>query len=1344
MAVFCLIRYAVAMSDPGPVDHQSKPTSAGHTATNSVQSEVAPASEHVARLLNTALKASPPTESNALIPAVFRGDPVSLPPGCYRTNDLIGKTSINPWSSAALTALLGSHQSNPVRLKSEIVVCPVASPTESTGAAYKFFAVTGFIQMSPAQAERAGEAAARARPRIENIGQKVTKKLSEEASWPAYGQEAEGFWRQRDGRLEWEPQIPEPVPLVAANDVPRLSQTASSWLPTETDKSKPSSALDTGPDHAQAYDAWSASIGGQSAEQWLSFEEWRRRHLADRERAEADRRAEGKSRKQKAKHQAPQQQQHNSTVPFATAVSEGSSLFHPQTETADNHWSRQQSASSSFKRRSSGTTSSPDATQCPEQAVYSAPGDHMAHTSVFPSSTSTDDIRSSVTTSPPSFSQARAAAISLEATHSSSTATSHQVSPALKDPSSFLKTLKHRWNFASMDCAAVIHRTNPSAKFASSILSEKKDRYMLSPCPSTSGGTQKVFVVVELCDEISIDTIVMANHEFFSRMFKRFKVSVAPALKGAESKETEEWKELGIYRARNVRGPQVFNITTPATGFYRYVRIDFLEYYGNEYYCPLSLLRVYGLTQLDHFRRQEEEERRAEETGNLLAISDGEDNENQLEEMEPPSFELPEEMQPAVDSGTWDAIWPETPQFSVGVGVGLSDNTSAAIDPSRAHQELTDDSSPSETSKVSTNFDQPINESSVSKTWVETSDGEPQSSQPTPPHSVPRISFDLDGNSPAVCLATNDSLAELARASDRNAVCSKPTHSALSYGGNASSASRDVPITTQNADFATQTDASSSQVISMSSTPASRRDLPPVSADQMRHSANVQSGNSAGGGSESIYRTITKRLNALEANASLSVQYIEHSGQMLREVFRTMEKRQESRLRDMLRALNSSNWRQIEALKRRQQLDLQRAIFEFDVHRQQTEAERRALLGEVQILASEVMFERRLGIVQLILVLGLFVFMVTTRGPAPTLINAGMSRLAPPPPSRTSFKSFMRQRIQSSEGRSPEGSASEDPDVLHERTRSLSAPLSQSDTTTGSKTIDRFIDVSLAHAHNHPVDTHSREGVEQLVSHIDNDSRGHTTGIPAGDFAEMSPSELRSYLGFDSPRGNRAQSSNGLDASFHDETGDEGLETAIEDVESTVEYDDPDGLDGCPLTSKPDPALLTLLSGEDCSVHAKSKTPTPEVRRTQSPPPRDVQAQEQPNGSFADRASIFRRQALQSYAEVTLHKAVQGNDSPIKTSGMLLDAQPKSPANLSPLRPRSTSNMEVGILTPDSDASDVDSDSTELRALKADDVIIREDSDGRPWKKVISRRLQNASTPSRRLRNKSLLRSSSR
>lgn len=132
-------------------------------------------------------------------------------------------------------------------------------------------------------------------------------------------------------------------------------------------------------------------------------------------------------------------------------------------------------------------------------------------------------------------------------------------------PPHFRVPLTDRFNYANMDCSARVHMAHRSAKSASSILSSKKDRYMLSPCTGAAGaGTQKSagggvgvgeaqFVVVELCDDIRIDTVQMANFEFFSGVFKDFSVRVAKTYPATE----DGWTVTGTYRAKNVRGVQV-------------------------------------------------------------------------------------------------------------------------------------------------------------------------------------------------------------------------------------------------------------------------------------------------------------------------------------------------------------------------------------------------------------------------------------------------------------------------------------------------------------------------------------------------------------------------------------------------------------------------------------------------------------------------------------------------------------------------------------------------------------------------------------------------------------------
>lgn len=71
---------------------------------------------------------------------------------------------------------------------------------------------------------------------------------------------------------------------------------------------------------------------------------------------------------------------------------------------------------------------------------------------------------------------------------------------------------------------------------------------MLSPCNS-----KHKFVVVELCDDIRIDTVQLANYEFFSGVFKDVKISLAENAPG----DPLSWVDAGTYRAKNIRAVQV-------------------------------------------------------------------------------------------------------------------------------------------------------------------------------------------------------------------------------------------------------------------------------------------------------------------------------------------------------------------------------------------------------------------------------------------------------------------------------------------------------------------------------------------------------------------------------------------------------------------------------------------------------------------------------------------------------------------------------------------------------------------------------------------------------------------
>jgi len=113
----------------------------------------------------------------------------------------------------------------------------------------------------------------------------------------------------------------------------------------------------------------------------------------------------------------------------------------------------------------------------------------------------------------------------------------------------FRVPLTDRFNYASLDCSARVHAAHRAAKSAANILSSQRDRYMLSPCVAMAQ-----FVVVELCEDIRIDTVQLANFEFFSGVFREFTVSVA---KTHAAVDADGWTVVGTYVAKNVRGVQV-------------------------------------------------------------------------------------------------------------------------------------------------------------------------------------------------------------------------------------------------------------------------------------------------------------------------------------------------------------------------------------------------------------------------------------------------------------------------------------------------------------------------------------------------------------------------------------------------------------------------------------------------------------------------------------------------------------------------------------------------------------------------------------------------------------------
>lgn len=202
-------------------------------------------------------------------------------------------------------------------------------------------------------------------------------------------------------------------------------------------------------------------------------------------------------------------------------------------------------------------------------------------------------------------------------------------SPDTKDssPDTEGKVYKDKFNFASFDCAATIVKSNSEASGANAILFENKDTYLLNPCSAANK-----FVVVELCQDILVEEVVLANFEFFSSTFRKIKIYVSdtfPAKNG--------WKNLGEFEAQNTRNIQKFIIENPQI-WARYLKVEILTHYDNEFYCPISLLRAHGKNMMDELKmsndKENEEKKKVVENKVNIELAKKQEEENNKKKCE--------------------------------------------------------------------------------------------------------------------------------------------------------------------------------------------------------------------------------------------------------------------------------------------------------------------------------------------------------------------------------------------------------------------------------------------------------------------------------------------------------------------------------------------------------------------------------------------------------------------------------------------------------------------------------------------------------------------------------------
>ncbi|KAI0901798.1 hypothetical protein F4806DRAFT_444611 [Annulohypoxylon nitens] len=531
-------------------------------------------------------------------------------------------------------------------------------------------------------------------------------------------------------------------------------------------------------------------------------------------------------------------------------------------------------------------------------------------------------------------------------------------------------TCKERFSYASFDAGATIKKANPGAKNPKAILVENKDSYMLLEC-----AMKNKFVIVELSDDILVDTVVIANFEFFSSMIRHFRVSVSDRYPVKE----EKWKVLGTFQARNSRIIQPFLVENPQI-WAKYLRIEILTHYGNEYYCPVSLLRVHGTRMLDSWKEADPADLEVEDDKSKT-VSDGaeetvEVTEVEVEEVEvaepPPSDNQVVNMEQSVVIHFWDKSY-FSHEYPYDLMCAASDG-----------QEFV--SSPSEEYAQSTvmNASQPVQ---PTETISSVNSGMSSSGAPTTQSASQTITDSGRTTSPS------DS-GEMT--SSTTIESSSETVSSTTSTPDARSATVTTPATPTTITTPTLAKTANAQSSPKSRTPASTSLKPPssrsvvVSKGQSSGSptasrnktgtATTSSPASAPTIQDSFFKALNKRIQALESNTTLSLQYIESQSRFLQEALARLERRQVAKVDLFLDTLNKTVLGELREVRTQYDQIWQSTVIALETQREQSEREIVALSSRLGVLADEVVFQKRMAIVQSVLLLGCLVLVIFSRG----------------------------------------------------------------------------------------------------------------------------------------------------------------------------------------------------------------------------------------------------------------------------------------------------------------------------------------------------------------------------
>lgn len=578
-------------------------------------------------------------------------------------------------------------------------------------------------------------------------------------------------------------------------------------------------------------------------------------------------------------------------------------------------------------------------------------------------------------------------------------------------------TCKERFNYASFDCAATVLKTNPECKGSSSVLIENKDSYMLNECRA-----QNKFLILELCDDILVDTVVLANYEFFSSIFHTFRVSVSDRYPA----KPDQWKELGVYEARNTREVQAFAVENSLI-WARYLRIEFLTHYGHEFFCPVSLIRVHGTTMMEEYKHGEGSDRAEVEE---LEVSEA----NRVtEDLENKPVEVPVEKPiPVVEiSPAIDEVCPNPTQEIAYSFAKLLDGDKCGI-----------------------NDGPPVTTPSTSATMAQTDPPSKDSSSP----AVGDISSAINSGTPLPPKPAEDIRKQ-----------GEPAKGVTTPSDGSSVSSEPAQQNTTSETTGKSTPHVKEEPISPPPEPTRPTPTQPPSPNPTTQ--------------ESFFKSVHKRLQMLESNSTLSLLYIEEQSRILRDAFNKVEKRQLAKTSTFLENLNVTVLNELKEFREQYDHVWKSVALEFEHQRMQYHQEVHSLSAQLGVLADELVFQKRVTVVQSVMVLCCFALVLFSRGSGNNYMEfPGVQRMVARSYSLRSSSPIFASPSASPGSRHPSSSPYRE-DVGHRRTLSDSSDQ------------DSFASPTAAYALPTPTSSSPAEEIEETEK-VDGPSSPDSMSVP--------------------------------------------------------------------------------------------------------------------------------------------------------------------------------------------------------------------------------------------------------